>query len=123
MNEKLTKIAVKVFENNPGHLYTPETLFAEYVEHFDGFDIEIDSKPLSEYILCFFEEGSASLDEYPMYTLKLDNLTKDEYVYFYQQLKDIFEKISDATDEKWLKDTIKAWLDQLGGNNEVSASR
>jgi len=45
-----------------------------------------------------------------MHTLKLDNLTKDEYDYFYQQLNDIYMKIYDVTDSKWLKDKIKEWL-------------
>ena len=111
MNEKLTKIAEKVFENNPGRLFTPEHIFAEYVEHYSGYDIEINPELLIEYIDCFFEEGSASLDKYPLHTLKLDNLTKEEYEYFYQQLNDICKKIYDATNDEWLKSRLKDWFE------------
>ena len=110
MNEKLTKIALKVRENNTGRLFCPEELFAQYVEYYTGYDIEIEPAILDEYIDSFFEEGSASFEEFPMHTLKLENLTKDEYDYFYQQLNDIYMKIYDATDSKWLKDKIKEWL-------------
>ena len=111
MNERLEKICEKVMDSNTGRLFCPEELFAQYVEYYTGFDIEIDPAILEERINDFFEEGSASFEEFPRYTLKLDNiLTKEDYDYFYQQLSDICKKIIDATDSEWLKNKIKNWL-------------
>ena len=111
MNEKLEKIIEKVYENNPGRLYTPEHIFAEYVEYYTGYDIEIEPEILRERMDDFFEEGSASLYEYPLHTLKLDNLTKEEYDYFYQELNDICNKIYDSTNDEWLKTRLKEWFE------------
>ena len=108
MNERLEKICEKVMDSNTCRLFCPEELFAQYVEYYTGFDIEIEPAILEERIDDFFEEGSASFEEFPMYTLKLDNiLTKEDYDYFYQQLNDICKKIIDATDSEWLKNKIK----------------
>ena len=111
MNERLEKICEKVMDSNTGRLFCPEELFAQYVEYYTGYNIEIEPAILEERVDDFFEEGSASFEEFPMYTLKLDNiLTKEEYEYFYQQLNDICKKIYDATDSEWLKNKIKNWL-------------
>ena len=110
MDIKLEQIAEKVFENNPGRLFTPEQLFAEYVEYYEGFDIEIEPEVLSGRIDDFFEEGSASFEEFPMYTLKLDNLTEEEKDYFYQQSNNIYKKIYEATGSNYLKGKIKSLL-------------
>ncbi len=111
MNERLEKICDKVMESNTGRLFCPEELFAQYIDYYTGYDIEIEPAILEERIDDFFEEGSASFEEFPMYTLKLDNiLTKEDYEYFYQLLNDICKKIYDVTDSEWLKGIIKNWL-------------
>jgi len=110
MNERLTQIANKIMDGNTGRLFTPEELFAQYVEYYAGFDIKIEPEILEERIDTFFEDGSSTIEKYPMYTLKLENLTKEDYDYFYKELKDIYRRIYDVTDSEKLKVIIKDWL-------------
>ncbi len=113
IEEKLTKIAEKVSNynyGNYGRIFTPEQVFSEYVLYYEGIDFEMDCEVFEKMIDDFYMEEAASSYEFPMYTLKLDNLTKDEYEYFYERLKDICLKIHDATDSNWLKEKIESWF-------------
>ena len=114
MNERLTKIAEKVSNYNHekyGRLFTPEQVFAEYILYYEGTDfVEIDPEVMYRLIDDFYMEESASPYEYPMYTLKYENLSKEEYDYFYQELSVVSKKIYDATANEWLKKALKSWF-------------
>lgn len=113
IEEKLAKIAQEVYDynwNEYGRLFTPEQIFAEYALYYEGIDFEIDPKAMEKLIDEFYNVESASTYEYPIYTIKLDNLSKEDYDYFYERLNEVFMKILEDTDSEWLKGKIKSWL-------------
>jgi len=107
--EGIFDIAQKVVLSNEDYLYTPEEIFANYVFTNDTEEIVVDSNMLWDAIQGYFE---AYYDDtfYPMYTLKLEELTEKEKEIFYDYLITTLKKMYDTATEDYTKNIIKEWL-------------
>lgn len=103
----LTKIALDVIKENTNGYYTPEELYAEYVEYFQGYDIELDLKVFTEIL--------NRKDEYPnserdMYEVDFVNLSCKENTYFYMEMRQFFKELLKISNDEYVNSYLKKWL-------------